>query len=1128
MKNYIRLLIAISCSILTVIIFITVLPVRTSLSFPQIDGTHLENPQSPLQSTSPLTIVINEVAWGGTGASAFDEWIELYNNAPVSLSLQGWRLYAQDGGPDLYLAGHIRAEEYYLIERTDDDTVSDIAATLIHSFGNGRNTNGAVLFLVNSNGVLIDSVNISGGSWPNDGETTFSLERVNPQLPDTDANWDSNNGVDINGLDANGNNIYGTPKTRNSVNQILHNQSDLIITKQGPLQANLLDIITYTFTLSNAGDLPAQNTVITDYFPDGTLYLDQLSPFTTTVQDQLIVWQSGTVSPSDLYTWTLSLQITGTVNNQITNHITCTTSSTETNIINNLATFSSQIGQSKILISAVLYDGYQLNDNDEAVEITNPTINSVDVAGWELCKSTTTNLYCSSLPTMIISPGLSIWLAKDIAAYETSFGHPPDIELSTWMNLANTGGILYLRDSDEKNIDTLVYGDITQPVVGWSGPTVDRYYNYLRGTTGQILTRIPDEESGLPIPDSDSRLDWMQNTDDYKFGRRVWYPGWIKDPFFWPSSAQEHAELIVGVAPDNAFEVTSQMILQAQHSISIEVYTFDNPHLLPLLIQKANEGVDIKILLEGNPVGIGVLTTEWQTQLYICAEIERAGGECWFMIHDTDQHRYNRYEYIHSKMMLIDDTWVVIGTQNYTKDSLPADNKTNGTYGTRGCVIATTAPNVIARAQSIFAHDIDHSRYNDLLRWNTEGDIRYKDYQPELVDLSLTDYISYTIRFTQPLLLADEFDFEIYTAPEAALRQSDALLGLLNRVEAGDRVLVEQMYEYTAWGSDPDNAPNLRLLAYLSAARKGAEVRILLNGQGFGNEYNTVPEKNLETVAYINGIAQEERLNLKAALGNPTGGGIHNKMILVDLNGEGKYSHLGSINGSEGSSKVNREIVLQIKSEALYTYLEELFELDWWLSNRILLPLVVRNYTTPPPHIDHLVTSEVFYSTNPGEEWIEIYNPTSVNIELDNLKIGDAELPTSFEAMFQFPLSSTINAYDTIVIAVNAAAVYQSDFELYESDPSVRNMIPDPNWGSIVYPFSLRDAGDQVLLLDVSYGEIDSFVWGDATHNSITPHPGKINISASLERFPPYYDTNNCLEDFRERYPPTPGDIPLQ
>ena len=37
-------------------------------------------------------VVINEVAWGGTEASPYDEWIELFNASDETVDLAGWIL----------------------------------------------------------------------------------------------------------------------------------------------------------------------------------------------------------------------------------------------------------------------------------------------------------------------------------------------------------------------------------------------------------------------------------------------------------------------------------------------------------------------------------------------------------------------------------------------------------------------------------------------------------------------------------------------------------------------------------------------------------------------------------------------------------------------------------------------------------------------------------------------------------------------------------------------------------------------------------------------------------------------------------------------------------------------------
>jgi hypothetical protein len=105
---------------------------------------------------------------------------------------------------------------YFLLERTDDDTIPDIPADLLYTGGLGNQ--GETLQLLASDGTPIDSANLAGGPWPaGSGSPGYvSMERVDALAPDTPNNWASNNGITRNGLDANGNPLNGTPKQINS------------------------------------------------------------------------------------------------------------------------------------------------------------------------------------------------------------------------------------------------------------------------------------------------------------------------------------------------------------------------------------------------------------------------------------------------------------------------------------------------------------------------------------------------------------------------------------------------------------------------------------------------------------------------------------------------------------------------------------------------------------------------------------------------------------------------------------------------------------------------------------------------------------------------------------------------
>jgi phosphatidylserine/phosphatidylglycerophosphate/cardiolipin synthase-like enzyme len=624
---------------------------------------------------------------------------------------------------------------------------------------------------------------------------------------------------------------------------------------------------------------------------------------------------------------------------------------------------------------------------------------------------------------------------------------------------------------------------------------------------------------------------WAQDPNDHINGRKAQYPGWDLTEFFQTTQVTETANLVVAVAPDNAYEIIKSYIESATDSILIEGYTFENAHLIDTVVSRAQAGVTVRVLLEG-----GKVTDQ---ERWFCQRLDDAGGKAYFFHNDAVADIHDRYRNQHAKFIILDGQTLIVGSENFNYSGLPADDKSNGTWGRRGTFLITDAPSIVARAQAIFDRDLDDTTHKDIVAWNATHP-RYGDPTPGFSPTYVySDWVTHIVHFNQPLILTDTvFTFEVVQSPENSLRDTDSLLGLVKRAEAGDTVLVEQLYEREHWGatdSTPTTDPNPRLEAYIAAARRGAKVRILLNGSW---DTGSVSE-NAVTCAYVNTIARSEGLNLQAGLGDPLGRGIHNKMVLVWLNDGGGYAHVGSINGSEASSKINRELALQVRSDEVYHYLERVFEVDWWLAHPVFLPLVMRNYAPPAPPVEYVVISEVMYrpsgQSSGKREWVELYNPTDQPIDLSNWQLGDAVSNEYGAGRYAFPSGTVLQAGGVIVISQQAEDFegvtgfdtphYEFLIDPYRDAPTVPDMIPVGIWEG--FGFGLGDAGDKVILRTPAGVDVDVIVYGTATYPGIVPHAGGVDYAISLERRPPYYDTDDCSLDFRPRDPPTPGSVPL-
>jgi cardiolipin synthase len=800
------------------------------------------------------------------------------------------------------------------------------------------------------------------------------------------------------------------------------------------------------------------------------------------------------------------------------------------------ATATNPPGASGVLIYALYYDTYTTNEPEEAFALINLGGSAVQLAGWQVTDGEGTVTF----PSYSFPAGARLWAAKTATTFRTEFGFPPDFEYggdsdptvpdmtgTTPPTLANTGDDFRLLSDSAAIVDAIVYEGGNTASGGWSGAAIYPYTQGFFGEEGQVLYRKLDESTGLPLADTDTLADWAQAKDDDVLGKKVQYPGWDLEHFFFPLTTTQNASLKYVVAPDNIFDAYLAEINAATSYIYIEGYTFDNAHFADALVAKLQAGVDVKILLEGEPVNGVEDQDKW-----ICQQIEANGGQCWYMHTDSASGVHDRYSYQHAKFTIVDGDILLTGSENLNYSSMPADNKSDGTLGNRGAYIITDSSALINHALDIFNHDLDPANHNDLHRWSAATDSPPSGFVPSYA----SGGTSYAVQFPTPLSLSGNFEFEVVQSPENDLRASDALLGMVARAGAGGTVLVEQLYERKYWGpntSDPATDPNLRLEAYIDAARRGARVRILLD-----SFYDDLfdPRGNSETCIYVNGLASSESLDLQCLTGDPTGNGIHNKMVLV-WNGTQGWTHTGSINGSENSVKNNRELAIQIKSTDGYHYLAQVFDYDWVASGGgpilptptpTMPPTNTPTATSTPSGPQNLLVSEVFYDT-PGtdsdEEWIEIYNPTASSVDLSNYKIGDEETSSGTEGMYSFPAGSSIAAGQKITVALKATGFFalygfNPTYEVINTDASVPDLSVYSAWSSGT--ISLANTGDEVLLLDGSDFAVDVVTFESGSYPGVTAHPG-VAVGHSIERSPANQDTNNCSTDFVDRATPTPG-----
>lgn len=1092
-------------------------------------------------SAAPYDVIINEWSQGADGSK---EWVELLV-VNGSVNLQNWTL--RDGNSSTTLTFSDSSvwatvpqgtlivvyngnDPDPTISPTVDLNVTDCRLVLPHnaaqftggwpSFSNSTSDDNP--HLQSDTGATVHDFTVApGGSrHPSGGENAQFNGDLTAVIADTTA-WSNESATTATpGAGNGGDNTAWVNSLCNPSPPV--DEADLVVDKSAPANAQLGDTIVYTINLENNGTLPAVNTFLTDTLPTELAYVADNSGYPLVYSNtQTLVWDVGTV-PTNTH---IQFNLTGTIGMGagalLQNHITATTTTSETILGNNTAVATTHVNVlSSILIDAVLYDGIEVDDLDEAVRLWNSGSHSIDLTDWQLSDGGSGH----GLPDgLTIAAGEGIWLADESAAFTRQFGFAPDAVLASWPGFSNTGDEVLLFDGDGQVVDSLIYEEGDTSVGGWSGTAVyPHFISSFAGTEGQILYRQRDQLTGLPIPDTNRAVDWAQATDDVINGRKVRYAGWDLDQFFQTMQVTETAVITIAIAPDNAYDAILPLIEQAQTSIQIEVQTIENIGIGDALVVAQQRGVMVTMLLEGNVAFEGGIP---DAERYHCQRLEAAGGDCYFMFSNAGNHVADRYGFLHSKFMLIDGRYAVISSENLSPNSLPYDDKSDGTAGRRGVVLITDAPSVITHLQTVFDLDLDLAHV-DIVAWQAGTD--YGAPPVGYVPITVTGGTTYTVQFTETAVVSGLIPFEIVQSPENSLRDIDGLLGLINRAGDGDVVLVQQLYERPFWGastSNPIDDPNPRLEAYINAARRGATVRIMLDS--YFDSYNA-SNGNGATCKYVNQLRTQEQLDIECTLENPAGLGIHNKMVLVEINGQGTV-HVGSINGSEQSSKGNREIALQFQSNEAFTYLSNMFNQDW--TYRTFLPTIMNNYVGPASHI---LISEIHYDpkgSDDDNEFIELVNPTGNIVDLSNWSISDAVLPSDYEDLRHFPAGTMILPHTTLVVATRASSFFDEyaeypDFEIMDTVTAVPSLLDDLAWGDPGVFLRLGNTGDEVILRDAVGQMVDVIVYGDGMYGTRQPCSLAIFWGASLERDPYWRDTAVCPADFKEQPFPTPNKLP--
>ena len=342
------------------------------------------------------------------------------------------------------------------------------------------------------------------------------------------------------------------------------------------------------------------------------------------------------------------------------------------------------------------------------------------------------------------------------------------------------------------------------------------------------------------------------------------------------------------VSPDCSDDVFASVINNASREVLLNVYEFSSPTMADALARARARGVDVRVLVEGGPVGgIG---KEEKAALW---QVNRSGIPVYAMVSSETVHAPYRYD--HAKYVVVDRSTVLVVSENFKYSGFAPE----GTTGNRGWGVVLVDRETASYFASVFLTDI--------------GGPSVVPYAGEPGKNETPPGEKHTVEFI-PQTFSGATVHPVL-APDTSAQIPVLISSATSSIDIEDAYITNET-RYTL---------NPYLSAAINASRRGVRVRVLLDSYWYNVDGKN---DNDEMVALINRIAAAEHLPLEARCAELRTNQIekiHNKGVIVD----GKRVLVSSINWNSNSPNFNREAGVIIDHPGVAGYFMAVFEDDW-------------------------------------------------------------------------------------------------------------------------------------------------------------------------------------------------------
>jgi cardiolipin synthase len=448
----------------------------------------------------------------------------------------------------------------------------------------------------------------------------------------------------------------------------------------------------------------------------------------------------------------------------------------------------------------------------------------------------------------------SLTIARSALAYEQSHGKLPDFE---WLDYS-------------PDVPNVINGDPLR-----LANTNDELVLYEKGTAVQKISWPGD------VKPREGQVHYLENGI---WDRRVLMIGQSR----FTKGVFRNVSVTTFVSPDCSNEVFMEAINRASGTVFVNMYELSSPSLGASLISAKARGVDVRVLIEGGPVG-GISPSEKS----LIWAINKSGIPVSSMVSSKTEHAPYRYD--HAKYIIIDDSSLLLTSENFKNTGLPP----KGMSGNRGWGVLLRDPLLAGYFTEVFTAD---SGSRSVVPYRgTAGDAEPAPSEKHTVEFHPAQFEGATVT---PVI-----------SPDTSYQIVDLLDSARTSIEI-EQAYIKNETPYTL---------NPYLSSAINASRRGVHVRVLLDSYWYNVEG---PNDNDEMVALINNIGAAEHIPLEAKcidLSVSPVEKIHNKGVIVD----NERVLVSSINWNTNSPNFNRETGVIIDHPGVARYFREVFDDDW-------------------------------------------------------------------------------------------------------------------------------------------------------------------------------------------------------